>query len=98
MKQVDFIKSLYEMTDDEIKKLYKLLKKNKDELSQRLANILLDYTITDGNMDIKRVDRVKLYNDISKQVIQDSKEMSKIEVDLIDGMLSIGTIILALKM
>ncbi|MBC5626761.1 minor capsid protein [Clostridium sp. NSJ-49] len=87
MKQVDFIKSLYEMTDDEIKSLYKVLKKNKDELSQRLANILLDYTIADGNMDIKRVDRVKLYNDISKEVIDDSKEVSKIEVDLIDGIL-----------
>lgn len=84
MKQVDFIKSLYEMTDDEIKKLYKLLKKNKDELSQRLANILLDYTITDGNMDIKRVDRVKLYNDISKQVVEDSKKISKFEVELFD--------------
>lgn len=84
MNQVDFVKSLYEMTDDEIKKLYKLLKKNKDELSQRLANILLDYTITDGNMDIKRVDRVKLYNDISKQVIEDSKEISKFEVELFD--------------
>lgn len=87
MNQVEFIKSLYYMTDEEVKSLYKLLKENKDELSKRLANILLEYTITDGNMDIKRVDRVKLYNEISKDIVDNYEGISKLEIKLMETLL-----------
>lgn len=85
----EFLESLYKMSNDELKELYKLLKKNKDEVSQKIADILYKYTITDGVMDIKNIDRVKLYNELSKTITTTTNSVGVTEIALTEKVLEI---------
>lgn len=85
----EFIESLYKMSNEELKELYKLLKKNKDEVSQKIADILYKYTINDGVMDIKNIDRVKLYNELSKTITTTTNSVGVTEVVLTEKVLEI---------
>lgn len=85
----EFLESLYKMSNDELKEFYKLLKKNKDEVSQKVADILYKYTITDGVMDIKNIERVKLYNELSKTITTTTNTVGVTEIALTEKVLEI---------
>lgn len=83
----EFLKSLYKMSNEELKELYKLLKKNKDEVSQKIADILYKYTINDGVMDIKKVERVKLYRELSETITTTTNAVGVAEIALTEKIL-----------
>lgn len=86
-KHEKFMKSLYDKSDEELRELYKLLKKNKDEVSQKIADILYKYTINDGVMDIKKVDRVKLYRELSETINITTNSVGVTEIALMEKLL-----------
>lgn len=88
-KHEEFIKSLYDKSDKELRKLYKLLKKNKDEVSQKIADILFKYTINDGVMDIRNVERVKLYRELSETITTTTNAVGVAEIALTEKVLGI---------
>ncbi|WP_404988107.1 minor capsid protein [Clostridium culturomicium] len=85
----EFLESLYKMSNEELKELYKLLKKNKDKVSQKIADILYKYTINDGVMDIKKVERVKLYRELSETITTTTNAVGVAEVALTEKVLEI---------
>lgn len=86
-KHEEFIKSLYDKSDKELRELYKLLKKNKDEVSQKIADILFKYTINDGVMDIRNVERVKLYRELSETITTTTNAVGVAEIELTEKIL-----------
>lgn len=58
--EVKFIGSLYDNANDQLKEVYKEQKKNRDQLLQEIANVMLTYTIVDAVMNLTNDDRNKL--------------------------------------
>lgn len=77
--EVNFVESLYAMSQDELKELYKLLRKNRDELSQKIADILLKYTINDNVMELTKSEANKLYSEISREIKKSGSNAAKLE-------------------
>lgn len=85
---LEFIKGIYKMSDEELIKLYMQLKKNKDNLSKWVADVLLNYTITDSSMSLTNVEIKKLYSEISKEIKSNSKDIGVLQVNLLDDILT----------
>jgi SPP1 gp7 family putative phage head morphogenesis protein len=68
-EEQDFIESLYNEADKQIKEVYKEQKNNRDELLKQLANIMLTYTILNDLMKLSKADKKKEYNRLSKIVV-----------------------------
>lgn len=88
-KHEKFIKSLYNKSDEELRELYKLLKKNEDEVSQKIADILYKYTISDGVMDIRNAERIKLYRELSEIITTTTNIVGVEEIELTEKVLKI---------
>lgn len=86
-KYEKFIESLYKMSHEELKEVYKALKNSKDKALQKIAKIMLDYNIVDGVMDIKKLDKINLSRDLSISLSNDFNEVSKLEVIIVDKIL-----------
>ena len=67
-EELDFIESLYDETDKQIKEVYQEQKNNRDELLKQIATIMITYTILNDLMKLSRADRKKEYNRLSKMV------------------------------
>ncbi|WP_315069626.1 phage head morphogenesis protein [uncultured Clostridium sp.] len=58
--EVNFIESLYNNANDQLKDVYKEQKKNKDDLLKEIADVMLTYTIVDTVMKLSKDDQNKL--------------------------------------
>jgi len=58
-REEEFIESLYDEAEERTKEVYKEQKKNRDNLLQELALIMLTYTVLDGLMSLKSKDKKK---------------------------------------
>lgn len=68
-REEEFIQSLYDEANEQLKQVYKEQKKNRDELLKELAMIMLTYTILDGLMSLKSDDKNKEYKRLSPVII-----------------------------
>ncbi|EJE7236674.1 phage head morphogenesis protein [Clostridium sporogenes] len=68
-REEEFVESLYNEANEQLEEVYKEQKKNRDELLQEIALIMLTYTILDGLMKLKRRDKNKKYKSLSKLII-----------------------------
>ncbi|NFS29011.1 phage head morphogenesis protein [Clostridium botulinum] len=57
--ELEFVESLYNEADEQLKEVYKIQKTNRDELLKEIGNILLIYTIADGVMNMSKQERDK---------------------------------------
>lgn len=87
-KELEFIESLYDEADDQIKEVYKEQKKNRDELLQEIAMIMLVYTVLDSLMSLSRVDKIKEYNKMSMLIKKAIKGEAKLQVSVIENILT----------
>lgn len=88
-KELEFIESLYEMSDEELKKFYKILKSNRDDVLQKIANIMLDYNINNDSMKINSIEKNKLIGKMTSEIKFIFNNVSKEEVEFIDDLLTI---------
>lgn len=83
-----FIESLYGEAEEQIKEIYKEQKKNRDELLQEIALIMLTYTVLDGLMSITSKDKRNEYGRLSNIILSYAKGQGKIQVKVINDILT----------
>lgn len=86
-KEELFIEELYNEADEELKEVYKQQKESRDDILTEIAMIMLTYTVLDGLMDIKKKDKDKLYKRLSTLIINNHKNISNKEVDVLNDIL-----------
>ena len=89
MNYEKFVESLYKMSEKELKEYYKFLRSNRDEISQKIADIMYKYNIADGVMAISRVDRIKLQAEINKEITIITNVVGENGVVLIEDVLTL---------
>ena len=69
MNNLEFVKSLYDYAEEEIQSLYRKKKEDKDSLLEKIAKMMLIYTVVDGVMKLSKDEKSKEYNKLSKLII-----------------------------
>ena len=87
-EELDFVESLYDEADNQIKEVYQEQKDNRDELLKQLATIMLTYSILNDLMKLSRADKKKEYNRLSKLVTSGAQKQGATQNRIIGKMLS----------
>ncbi len=87
-KELEFIQGLYDEAEEQTKEIYKEQKKNRDELLQEIALIILTYTVLDGLMSLTNKDKKKEYNRLSNIILNSAKGQGAIQVRVINDILT----------
>jgi len=87
-EELEFIESLYNEAEEEIKEVYKEQKKNRDNLLQELALIMLTYTVLDGLMSLTNKDKKKEYNRLSNIILRSGKAQGATQARVINDILA----------
>lgn len=87
-REEKFIENLYDEAEEQTKEVYKEQKKNRDELLQELALIMLTYTVLDGLMSLTSKDKKKEYNRLSNIILNSAKGQGAIQVSVISDILT----------
>ncbi|MGJ8739812.1 minor capsid protein [Clostridium botulinum] len=87
-KELEFIESLYDEANEELKKVYKKQKDARDNLLKEIAMIMLTYTILDGIMSISKNDKDKTYKKISNIILNGHKDVGKNQINIINSILN----------
>lgn len=77
----DFVKSLYDDMDEDLKETYKTKKESRDELLKVIAMILLRYTIVDNVLSLSEKDYNKEYSLLGALIVKHSKGNIKQEIN-----------------
>lgn len=83
----EFIQSIYDEADEDLKEVYKEQKQNRDELLQTIAMIILTYTVLDGLMSLKSKDKRKEYKRLSKLIINGTQSQKGTQTRAINNIL-----------
>lgn len=86
-EEVEFIESLYDKCNEEIKKIHSLQQENKDEILKELALILLIYKINNNVMELSYFDRIKLKDKFDKILIKFNIRQRKLTDAVITALL-----------
>lgn len=87
-KEELFIENLYILAEEQLKKIYKIKRSNRDKILQEVANILLTYTIANDVMVMDRATIEKEYNKMSKLVNDIAKGEAASQEKIIEELLS----------
>lgn len=87
-EELNFIESLYDTAEEEIKEVYKEQRKSRDNLLNELALIMLSYTILDGLMSLTRTDKKKEYNRLSNILLKSAKGQGNAQKSIISNILA----------
>ncbi len=68
-EEEEFIQSLYDEANEQLKEVYKQQRQNRDELLREIALIMLTYTIIDGIMNLKSKDKNSKYKSLSNLIL-----------------------------
>lgn len=81
-KTLEFAKELYDQNDEKLNEAYKGQIKNRDDLLNRIAKILLSYNITDSILKLNAADKKKLYSELSDLIVTNIKSELDFETSL----------------
>ncbi|MDU1313925.1 MAG: hypothetical protein E6940_07660 [Clostridium septicum] len=84
----EFIESLYDEANEQLKEIYKEQKNIRNELLKEIAMVMLTYTIIDGVMSIGKSDKDKYYKKMSSLILNGHKNIGKNQIDIINDILS----------
>lgn len=87
-REENFIQNLYDEAEEQIKEVYREQKKNRDELLQEIALIMLTYTVLNGLMSLTNKDKKKEYNGLSSIILNSAKGQGTIQVKVINDILT----------
>ncbi|WP_373899289.1 polymorphic toxin type 50 domain-containing protein [Haloimpatiens sp. FM7315] len=83
-----FVEELYDEANEELKEVYKEQKENRDKLLQEIAMIILTYTVLDGLMSLKRKNKSKAYNKVSKLIKGNMQNQNSTQKHIINKILN----------
>lgn len=86
--ELDFVESLYNDADEQLKEIYIEEKQNRDDLLQEIGKILLTYTIVNDIMSMSKKERDKEYIRLSKIITEFSKNQAKTTEKVITDILT----------
>lgn len=86
-KELEFTQGLYDEAEEQIKEVYKEQKKNRDNLLQELALIMLTYSVLDGLMSLTSKDKKKEYNRLSNIILRAAKGQGTTQARVINDIL-----------
>lgn len=86
-EQMEFIKSLYNYCNEELKKIYDLHKENKDELLKQLAFILLLYKINGSIMDLSFSEKADIKAKFEKLIVKFTNKQINLTKSIITAIL-----------
>lgn len=86
--ELEFVESLYNEADEQLKEIYKEQKNNRDGLLKEIANILLIYTIAEGVMNMSKQERDKEYIKLSKIIKVFCNSSAKKQEEVITNILN----------
>ena len=87
-REEEFMDSLYEEANEQLKEVYKEQKMNRDRLLQEIALVLLTYSILDGLMSLTNNDKTKEYKRLSMLVISATKGQGAIQEKVLTNILN----------
>ena len=87
-EELEFVESLYNKAEMQIKEVYQEQKKNRDELLQQIATIMITYTILNDLMKLSSTDKKKEYNRLSKMVTSGAQSQGFIQNRVIKDILT----------
>ncbi|WP_315074091.1 minor capsid protein [uncultured Clostridium sp.] len=86
-KNLEFAKELYDQSEDKLNEAYVKQKGNRDDLLNKIAKILLSYTISNNILAISTSDQKKLYSELSNLIMTNIKSELNFENNLTKGIL-----------
>lgn len=86
-EELEFIESLYDEADKQIKEVYQEQKDNRDELLKQIAAIMFVYTILNDFMKLSKTDKKKEYNRLSKIITGGAQSQGATQNKVIEKML-----------
>lgn len=86
--ELEFVESLYNEADEQLKEVYKVQKFNRDELLKEIGNILLIYTISEDVMNMSKQERDKEYIKLSKIIKVFCNSSAKKQEEVITNVLN----------
>lgn len=87
-REEKFIEELYDGANEQLKEVFKEQKKNRDELLQEIALIMLSYSILEGAMSLTSKDKRNEYGRLSNIILSYAKGQGKIQVKVINDILT----------
>lgn len=87
-KTLEFAKELYDQSEEQLNTAYVKQKDNRDELLNKIAKILLSYTISNNVLTINSSDKKKLYSELSDLIMTNIKSELDYETKLTKGILT----------
>ena len=87
-KELEFIESLYNEANEQLKEVYKEQKNVRDDLLREIAMIMLTYTIVDSLMSIGKSDKDKVYKKLSGLILDGHKNIGKNQIGILDNILN----------
>lgn len=88
MNREEFVKSLYDDAEEELKEVYKKQNKNKDDLLNEIAKILLIYTIADNVLSLSDKEKKSTYSKLSSKLLKMFGTETKDTTKIITGILN----------
>lgn len=86
-EELEFIKSLYDEATEQIKEIYKEQKKNKDDILNLIAFIMLNYNISDNVMSLSSLEKNNCKKKFLGLITKISKNQSTLTKDIITTIL-----------
>lgn len=87
-EELEFTQGLYDEAEEQIKEVYKEQKKNRDNILQELALIMLTYTVLDGLMSLTSKDKKKEYKRLSNVIKTNYKATGEIQNGVVTDILT----------
>ncbi|HID0880198.1 TPA: minor capsid protein [Clostridium botulinum] len=88
IKEEEFIESLYNKANEQLKEVYKEQRENRDNLFKEIALIMLIYTVLGESMNLKGRDKSKEYKRLSKLIINATKGQTATQKRVISNILN----------
>lgn len=89
MNKIDFIKSMYRMSNVELNNLYRNLRNSRNKLLQEIANIILNYTVENNIMVMSISQKNNLLKELTDEVNSFLKDKCTEEIKITNVVLEI---------
>lgn len=87
-EELDFIESLFDEADEQLKEIYKEQKNNRDDILQEIANIMLTFTIVDAVMQLTEPERIKLNKKFLNLITKYANNQANLTIKVITNLLT----------
>jgi SPP1 gp7 family putative phage head morphogenesis protein len=87
-EELDFIESLFNEADEQLKEIYQEQKQNRDDLLQEIANVMLTFTIVDAVMKLTVLEKNKLSKKFLNLITKYANNQANLTIKVITNLLT----------